>query len=450
MSPTQAKEHHGAAPPPVPRLVPLPGSPGRTRPDGVDGEAADDEAGDAVHAAGDGDGLLADEAGAVLPGDARAVRRVDADVSAAVGRVLDGVLDERVARARAVDELFANDLAVRVAEFTRTGGKRTRSRLLWWSLRACGGGDPATAAAALRVGAALELLQTCALVHDDVMDGAQVRRGRPALHAGLRARYAGSAPAGRVGRFGDAAGILAGDLALAWADDLVAETPLAPSTAPVVRRLWSDMRTEMVAGQYLDVHGQVTGSPGLPRALRTASLKSALYSVARPLALGAALAGAGEEKLRALDAAGRCVGVAFQLRDDLDDVFGDPRRTGKSPGSDIREGKPTYLTALARARAVTAGDERALSVLDGSLGDAGLTDADLDEVRKVLEATGARAVVEAKVRRLVARGLRHLDAASLDPEAGSRLRGLLRSAADGGRGGPGDTGYAARGGEGRR
>jgi geranylgeranyl diphosphate synthase type I len=99
---------------------------------------------------------------------------------------------------------------------------------------------------------------------------------------------------------------------------------------------------------------------------------------------------------------------------------------------------------------VTAGDERALSVLDGSLGDAGLTDADLDEVRKVLEATGARAVVEAKVRRLVARGLRHLDAAPLDPEAGSRLRGLLRSAADGGRGGPGQTGYAARGGEGRR
>ncbi|MEV7686983.1 polyprenyl synthetase family protein [Streptomyces bungoensis] len=413
MSPTQAKEHHGAAPPPVPRLLPVPGSPVRTHPDGVPDDGR------------------SEEAGAVDPAGAEDARLVDADVPAAVGRVLDRVLDERLARAREMDELFAEDLAGRVAGFTRAGGKRTRPQLLWWSLRACGGTAPATVSAALRIGAALELLQTCALVHDDVMDGSVLRRGRPALHADLRARYAAAASTARAARFGDAAGILGGDLALVWADDLVAETLLDPATAREVRRLWSDMRTEMVAGQYLDVQGQVTASHSLPRVLRTACLKSALYSVERPLALGAVLAGADGTTLRALCSAGRCVGMAFQLRDDLDDVFGDPGLTGKSSGSDIREGKPTYVVALARARATAAGDHRALAVLDRSLGDAALPPGGLEEVRAVLESTGARAVVETKISRLVAQGLRHFDGALLDPEGGGRLRRLLCSAAGG-------------------
>ncbi|MFG2606446.1 polyprenyl synthetase family protein [Streptomyces sp. NPDC048514] len=426
MRPTQAKEHHAAAPPPVPRLVPVPGSPARTHPAGdagADGIAW--TAGAEVAAGGDG----TDGADPLLPpgiGDARAV---DADVRGAVGRVLDHVLADRLARARAVDALFADDLAERVAHFTRTGGKRTRSQLLWWSLRACGGG-PASLGPALRVGAALELLQTCALVHDDVMDGAQLRRGRPALHAGLRGRYAGMASSRRAGRFAEAAGILAGDLALAWADDLVAETPFDPVPAGAVRRLWSEMRTEMVAGQYLDVHGQLDPAYSLPRSLRAACLKSALYSVERPLSLGAALAGADAATTRALCSAGRCVGMAFQLRDDLDDVFGDPRRTGRPCGSDVREGKPTYLAALARARAEAAGDRHALAVLQRSLGNGDLTGEGLDEVREVLVRTGARTTVETGINRLVERGLRHLDGARLVPEGEVRLRRMLGGVAD--------------------
>ncbi|WP_240926445.1 polyprenyl synthetase family protein, partial [Streptomyces sp. JB150] len=352
-------------------------------------------------------------------------------MSAAVARTLDRVLADRLARARAADPLFAKDLAERVARFTLEGGKRTRARLLWWSLRACGASDPATTEAGVRIGAALELLQTCALVHDDVMDGAVRRRGRLALHVDVRAQYAGRAAPARVGRLGECAAILAGDLALVWADDLVAETPLPAWTATAVRRLWSDMRTEMVAGQYLDVHGQATAARSLPRALRAACLKSALYSVERPLALGAALAGADDTTLLALCSAGRRIGMAFQLRDDLNDVFGDPLRTGKPGGGDIREGKATYLTALARARAEATGDHAALAVLERSLGNAELTPAGLDEVREVLVATGARAAVETKITRLVAQGLRHFDRAFLEPRSAHRLRSLLRSAADG-------------------
>ncbi|MEV8554166.1 polyprenyl synthetase family protein [Streptomyces glaucescens] len=469
MRPTQAKDHHAAPPPPVPRLVALPGSPVRARPQGAPAGAEDDRpaAGTAVRhprgvpgpagtadprahgapargpgtadrsaAGAEAHGVHADArtpaevpAEAAVPALRADVGTVDADVSAAVGRMLDHVLADRLARARAADPLFARDLADRVARFTREGGKRTRARLVWWSLRACGASDPAAADAALRIGAALELLQTCALVHDDVMDGAALRRGRPALHADVRAQYAGQAPPARADRLGESAAILAGDLALAWADDLVAETPLPAWTAIVVRRLWSDMRTEMVAGQYLDVQGQTTGARSLPRALRAACLKSALYSVERPLALGAALAGADDTTLRALCSAGRRVGMAFQLRDDLNDVFGDPARTGKPAGGDIREGKLTYLTALARARAEARADHRALAVLERAPGDAEPTADGLDEVRDVLVATGARDEVEGRIARLVAQGLRHFDRARLEPESGRRLRSLLRSVA---------------------
>ncbi|GHE73438.1 hypothetical protein GCM10018785_47000 [Streptomyces longispororuber] len=381
----------------------------------------------------------------------REVREIDADVSGAVGRMLGHVLTERLHRARQTDPLFAQELAERVTRFTLRGGKRLRARLVWWAARACAGRDPAVAAAALRVGAALELLQTCALVHDDVMDRASLRRGRPALHADVAADHVARAGCERADRFGQSAAILAGDLALAWADDLVAQTPLPDGTAEVVRRLWSDMRTEMVAGQYLDVQGQITGARSLPRALRAACLKSAAYSVERPLALGAAVAGADGATLRRLGDAGRCVGLAFQLRDDLDDVFGDPRDTGKACGGDIREGKPTYLVAVARARAEAAGDLEALAVLERRLGDASLTASGLAQVREVLVATGEKPAEEAKAERLAARGLRHVDGARLTPEGATELRRLLLAVA-GAR--PGTEGHGdsegAHGGSGAR
>ncbi|MET7287397.1 polyprenyl synthetase family protein [Streptomyces sp. NPDC005573] len=355
----------------------------------------------------------------------------DADVRAAVGRVLDRVLDDRVERARTVDRLFAEDIAQRVARFTRHGGRRLRSQLLWWAMRACAGRRPVPVAAALRMGAALELLQTCALVQDDVMDRSERRRGHLALHADVSAQYAHAARPRLVRRFGDASAILASDLALTWADDLVAETEMEPDVARAVRRLWGDMRAEMVAGQYLDVQGQVTASRSLPRALRSACLKSALYSVERPLALGAALAGADEGTRDALCVAGRHIGMAFQLRDDLDDVYAGARPGGRDAGGDIREGKPTCLVALARARADASGDRTALEVLDRSLGDAALTDEGLEEVREVLARTGARALVEERIGRMTAQGLARFDTAALDAEGGSRLRDLLVAIAGG-------------------
>ncbi|MEU5895242.1 MULTISPECIES: polyprenyl synthetase family protein [Streptomyces] len=351
---------------------------------------------------------------------------IDADVSAAVHRTLEGILHGRLEEARSIDPAFAGDIADRVARFTLRGGKRIRSRFLWWGLRACAGGaGPGQVDAALRLAAGLELIQTCALVHDDVMDGSPLRRGRDAVHVDLQNQYGAS----EKQDFGTAAAILAGDLALSWADDVVAATVLDPARAHRVRGLWRAMRAEMVAGQYLDLRGQATGTRSMTGAVRTAVLKTALYSVERPLALGAALAGADDATTGALCSAGRCAGIAFQLRDDLFGAFGDPGETGKPSGDDIRDGKGTYLLAVATARAEAAADHDVLALLDRCVGRADLSEDDVREVREAFVTTGARGIVEDKIRKLVGQAHRHLAAGALVPHADRRLHELFRGVA---------------------
>ncbi|QKW54980.1 polyprenyl synthetase family protein [Streptomyces buecherae] len=354
---------------------------------------------------------------------------VDDDVVGAVNRELERLLAAGLARCRDQDPVFAEDIAERIARFTVQGGRRIRSRLVWWALRACGGGGTGRAGAGLRMAAALELIQTCALVHDDLMDAAPLRRGAPSLHADVTHQYAGAAPGPAARQLGASAAVLAGDLALVWADDAVAglllDGRLPPHTAHRLHEVWRGMRTEMVAGQYLDVQGQATAALSPTRALRAARLKSAHYTVERPLHFGAVLAGADTDTTRALRLAGRRAGLAFQLRDDLDDLFADPRTTGKPTGGDVRQGKPTYLLAVAHALAGRAGDRAALDLLEHAVGRTDLTGAELDGLRARLVAVGARDLVQAKIARLARQSLRHLDAADLEPYAATQLRRLL-------------------------
>src|SRR5690606_13280545 len=147
---------------------------------------------------------------------------------------------------------------------------------------------------------ALELLQACALMHDDVMDGSPLRRGAPAVHVDLARMHRAARMAGAPESFGAAAAVLAGDLALAWADDLLTETALQSPYGTRLHGEWRAMRGEMVAGQYRDLHAQATGEGGVDEAVSIATLKSALYSVERPLALGAALTAAEPQTLEAL------------------------------------------------------------------------------------------------------------------------------------------------------
>nr|WP_078964698.1 polyprenyl synthetase family protein [Streptomyces aureocirculatus] len=363
---------------------------------------------------------------------------VDADVVGAVEETLGAVLRGRAAEAAAVDPLFAEDIARRVVGFTLDGGKRIRPRFLWWGMRAAGGHTPATVRAALRVAAAVELIQTCALIHDDVMDASPLRRGGPSVHADLADQYPDSPAVRAAPAFGTSAAVLAGDLALAWADDVLAEAVPAAPHRHRVQEIWRAMRTEMVAGQYLDLHSQATGSRSVARAVRIACLKSALYTVERPLALGAALAGARPGTTEALCSAGRCAGIAFQLRDDLVGVFGDPRASGKPCGEDIRDGKLTYLVAVATARAEARGDRGTLALLRRALGDPELSPDLLDRVRAALDDTGARAVVESRIERLVAQGTRRLARVQAPLHVADRLVQLFATAT-----GAGGAGAAA-------
>ncbi|MCX3285239.1 polyprenyl synthetase family protein [Streptomyces sp. NEAU-H22] len=370
----------------------------------------------------------ADHAPLTAPGATRAMEAV-----------LERVLEARLRQARETDAVFAREMADRLAAYVRRGGKRLRTAFVWCGWRAAGGSGDASAV--LRTGAALELLQACALIHDDVMDGSPLRRGAPAMHVDFAhghpaGRTGGSAeparghPAGRTGAapeaFGTSAAVLAGDLALAWADDLLTETALASPHGPRLFEEWRAMRTEMVAGQYRDLRAQASGSSGAEEAQTIAVLKSARYTVARPLALGASLAGADARTLGALRAAGRCAGLAFQLRDDLLGAFGDPALTGKPADEDLRSRKLTPLLAVAVRLAEATGDRDAAAVL--------APDADarpghsVERMRAVLERTGARAEVEARIADLAASGLRHFGATGAAPLVRREFAALVERA----------------------
>ncbi|MEU7717896.1 polyprenyl synthetase family protein [Streptomyces tibetensis] len=348
----------------------------------------------------------------------------------AMEAVLERVLEARLRQARDTDAVFTHEMAERVAGFVRRGGKRLRTAFVWCGWRAAGGSGDADAV--LRTGAALELLQACALIHDDVMDGSPLRRGAPAVHVdfahGHRAGPAGDGRAnGSAESFGTSAAVLAGDLALAWADDLLTETALTSPYGPRLYDEWRAMRTEMVAGQYRDLRAQASGSSGSEEALTIAVLKSARYTVARPLALGASLAGAHPPALGALRAAGRCTGLAFQLRDDLLGAFGDPALTGKPADEDLRARKLTPLLAVAVRLAEAGGDRDAAAVLAPDAG--ALPGHSVERMRAALERTGARAEVEARIADLAASGLRHFEASGAAPAVQREFAALVERAA---------------------
>ncbi|MFI8951888.1 polyprenyl synthetase family protein [Streptomyces sp. NPDC053750] len=343
------------------------------------------------------------------------------DAAQAVGTVLEQVLDARLRHARTVDPVFARELADRLAALAEGGGKRLRTAFAHCGWRAAGGSGDTTAV--LRTGAALELLQACALVHDDVMDGSVQRRGAPALHVQLARRHWAAGMHGSAESFGTSAAVLAGDLALAWADDLLTETALGAPHGPRLYEEWRAMRTEMVAGQYRELHAQAARTSGVDEALAIATLKSALYTVARPLALGASLAGADDHVLDALRAAGRCAGLAFQLRDDLLGAFGDPAQTGKPAGDDLRSRKPTYLLAVALRLADAAGDHQVAAALAPDA-DPGSANA-VHQARAALERTGAQDLVEAKIKELTDMSFGHFERTGAPPAVRHEFAALV-------------------------
>jgi geranylgeranyl diphosphate synthase, type I len=295
------------------------------------------------------------------------------------------------------------------------GGKALRPRFCYWGHAIAGENSSPLLRQAC---AALELLHTFALIHDDLMDDSDTRRGRPALHREIAGQHRRDNWAGDPDRYGHAMALLAGDLAFSVASRLAAALP-----APAVT-IWSRMVDELVLGQFLDLAGSARQDRSRDVACATTVLKSGQYTATSPLRLGAALGGVPElpaELVRYGDLAGE----AFQLRDDLLGVFGDPRRTGKPVGDDLMSGKPTQVLALAADMLPPYG--QALLALAGT---PALTPSDAAELTSELIRCGARDCVEQKIRRNVDLACALVDRAAVPSRAGDALRKLAMAAAD--------------------
>lgn len=350
--------------------------------------------------------------------------RLRPGIEAALAEFLQG----RTEACAAIDPVFG-EAAGMLTRFVRGGGKRMRPTFAWWGWRGAGGDpDDPQAPAVLRAISALELVQASALVHDDLMDDSATRRGQPTVHVHFTRRHREQGWRGSAERFGAAAAILLGDLALAWSDDMLRGAGLDPAAAARAAEPWQAMRTEVLGGQYLDVLHQATGDATVAGALRVDRFKTAAYTVERPLHLGAALAGAGADLVAAYRTFGADIGIAFQLRDDLLGVFGDPSVTGKPAGDDLREGKRTLLLALGMQAADERGAGGARRRLEAAVGDPDLDADALAAVQDLLVELGAVAAVEDRIEQLTSSALGALDAAPVAEPASTRLAELAVAA----------------------
>ncbi|MGH8961999.1 MAG: polyprenyl synthetase family protein [Jatrophihabitantaceae bacterium] len=316
-----------------------------------------------------------------------------------------------------------------VADATRSlvldGGKRMRPRFAYWGWRTVKNAEDDDSAL-VTAAASLELLHACALVHDDVMDDSDTRRGRPAAHAAFASLHSDAGWPGNARTFGTAAAILIGDLLLAWADTMFAGAELDPATIPRARVAYDDMREQVMAGQYLDVLVQARGGFSIEDALRVAEYKTSKYTVEGPLHLGAAAADAPAEVFAALTEYGAPLGEAFQLRDDVLGVFGDPSRTGKPAGDDLREGKRTLLVALAMQSASAVEAE----LLRHELGDRRLDSNGVSALREVIVSTGALDQVEQRIAQRTAQARDALQTDAINESARKALDELAVAATE--------------------
>ena len=321
------------------------------------------------------------------------------------------------------------ELTAALEEFVLRGGKRLRPAFAYWGWRAVADpvSDPVDPSI-LRLFSALELLHACALVHDDVIDASATRRGLPTVHRLFADKHRRSNWHGSSEQFGMSAAILLGDLALVWADDIVATTDLTVEAHQRVRRVWSAIRTEVLGGQYLDIVAESSGAESVASAMTVNIYKTASYTISRPLQFGAAAAADRPDVLAAFHELGTNLGVAFQLRDDVLGVFGDPAITGKPSGDDLRSGKRTVLLAEAVERAEKV-DPVAAKLLRTSIGTE-LSDAQVKELCLVIESVGALAAVEERIDTLTRRSLEILNAAPIDVQAKVGLSELARLAAN--------------------
>ncbi|WP_086820744.1 polyprenyl synthetase family protein [Allokutzneria sp. NRRL B-24872] len=311
------------------------------------------------------------------------------------------------------------DLVNALTRVTSAGGKRIRPQLFYWGYRAGGEADsPET----IELATAIELFHVFALVHDDLMDLADTRRGVPTAHKQLAALHRERGWNGDADHFGVSAGILAGDALSIWADMTISQNLPPNGRAEPFRRAYDEMRLELISGQYLDIATGGSGDTSMTSALRLARLKSGNYSVSMPLRLGALAGGVDQDTIRGFEAFGAVLGEAFQMHDDVLGVFGSAAEVGKPVGEDIRQGKRTTLIAAALASAPPAVAARLLELL----ADPALSEAGVGEAKEIIVSSGALDEVRGMLRERVHSAERTLAGLRLTDEVRQALHDLVR------------------------
>lgn len=310
-------------------------------------------------------------------------------------------------------------VADEMRSFLIDGGKRFRPLLGAIGSIAVTGVQPDQAT--IKAATSLEFLHACALIHDDLMDGSDTRRGNPSIHRRFETMHRKANLAGASSRYGEASAILLGDLALIWADLVLHQSGVSSDRLLAVLPIYDELRVELMAGQYLDVHEQSLATVDAARSLRVANYKSGKYSIERPLHFGARLSHGNDETLSALSRYGIPIGEAFQLRDDILGVFGDPEETGKPAGDDLREGKRTVLIALA-----VEGSNGAAIL--SRIGDPTLDAVAIEQLREVIISSGALTKVEEMISARAAAAEEALDSTAIAAEAKSLLRTMAEMA----------------------
>jgi geranylgeranyl diphosphate synthase, type I len=329
-------------------------------------------------------------------------------------------LEVKRAEAAAAGSPEALELIDGVGRLAVQGGKRLRPALVYYTYRACGGRSDEQV---LPLALATELLHTYLLIHDDIMDHAEVRRGLTTAHALFRDAHRAHGLHGDPADFGRSVAILLGDLSQSWAVELATGVAAGGAGSRELARCFAAMCQEVVGGQYLELLVAQRRTATEEELLRILRLKSGRYTAERPIQLGALLAGARPEAVAGLSRYGTAVGEAFQLQDDLLGMFGDPGMLGKPVDADLKEGKYTFLIHHALSRA-TPGQRAAL---EAALGNPDATAAQTAAALAVLAETGARSTVTAMIgeRLRAARAALAGLAPDLEPDGRLFLEGLI-------------------------
>ena len=294
-----------------------------------------------------------------------------------------------------------------------TAGKLLRGSLVCFSYELFAGLPPD--AAVIRTAEALELIHSGLLIHDDVMDGDDFRRGQPSLHRQYQV-FADKNGLAESARFGSNMAICGADICLFFAFGLL------PSEREVVGDLFTRMLAEVCDGQMQDIYLQSRPATPSKRVIYDLmKTKTAAYTISLPLAAGAALAGQPPAVLRQLRQIGDAAGMIFQIRDDELGVMGDTGSTGKPVGADIREGKKTLIYYYLMQKC-SAGESRQLKVI---FGNPELTQDDIAVVQRLIARHRIPRLLNAEIGRLEKQALRTLEKLNLSKSDKGELKSLV-------------------------